>query len=105
MDIGQEERPYVLEPVVEPVPGAVPAPVEPDRVEAPEPVHVELGLDKMSAAGKHLALVSASYASSDQAQGTLGIMAPMRMHYERVITAVAFMAQYLSDSSEEDRLS
>jgi heat-inducible transcriptional repressor len=67
-------------------------------IEAPEPVHVELGLDKMSAAGKHLALVSASYSSNAQAQGTLGILAPMRMHYERVITAVAFMAQFFSES-------
>jgi len=67
-------------------------------IEAPEPVHVELGLDKMSAAGKHLALVSASYSSKDQVQGTLGIMAPMRMHYERVITAVAFMAQFFSEN-------
>ena len=40
-------------------------------IEAPEPVHVELGLDKMSSAGKHLALVSASYSSKDQVQGTL----------------------------------
>ena len=69
-------------------------------IEAPEPVHVELGLDKMSHAGKHLALVSASYTSPDQAQGTLGILAPMRMHYERVITAVAFMAQFFSDHQE-----
>ncbi|HTR45948.1 MAG TPA: heat-inducible transcriptional repressor HrcA [Verrucomicrobiae bacterium] len=67
-------------------------------IEAPEPVHVELGLDKMSAAGKHLALVSASYSLKDQAQGTLGILAPMRMHYERVITAVAFMAQFFSEN-------
>jgi heat-inducible transcriptional repressor len=74
-------------------------------IDAPEPIHVELGLDQISSAGKHLALVSASYNSKDQGQGTLGILAPMRMHYERVITAVAFMAQYLSDSSEEDRLS
>ena len=66
-------------------------------IEAPEPVHVELGLDKMSAAGKHLALVSASYSAKDQVQGTLGILAPMRMHYERVITAVAFMAQFFSE--------
>ena len=66
-------------------------------IEAPEPVHVELGLDKMSTAGKHLALVSASYSAKDQAQGTLGILAPMRMHYERVITAVAFMAQFFSE--------
>jgi len=69
-------------------------------IEAPEPVHVELGLDKMSAAGKHLALVSASYSSKDQVQGTLGILAPMRMHYERVITAVAFMAQFFSENEE-----
>jgi heat-inducible transcriptional repressor len=70
-------------------------------IEAPEPVHVELGLEKMSNAGKHLALVSASYSSNDQVQGTLGILAPMRMHYERVITAVAFMAQFFSENNEQ----
>ena len=69
-------------------------------IEAPEPVHVELGLDKISNGGKHRALVSASYSSNDQVQGTLGILAPMRMHYERVITAVAFMAQFFSESQE-----
>src|ERR1700722_8824404 len=69
-------------------------------IEAPEPVHVELGLDKISNGGKHLALVSASYSSNDQVQGTLGILAPMRMHYERVITAVAFMAQFFSEDGE-----
>jgi heat-inducible transcriptional repressor len=69
-------------------------------IEAPEPVHVELGLDKMPGAGKQLALVSASYSSKDQVQGTLGILAPMRMHYERVITAVAFMAQFFSENEE-----
>ena len=69
-------------------------------IESPEPVHVELGLDQMSNAGKHLALVSASYSQNDQVQGTLGILAPMRMHYERVITAVAFMAQLFSENEE-----
>ena len=68
-------------------------------IEAPEPVHVELGLEKMSNAGKHLALVSASYSSNDQVQGTVGILAPMRMHYERVITAVAFVAQFFSENN------
>jgi heat-inducible transcriptional repressor len=71
-------------------------------IEAPEPVHVELGLDQMSQAGKHLALVSASYSTNDQVQGTLGILAPMRMHYERVITAVAFMAQFFSEEQQEN---
>ena len=74
-------------------------------IEAPEPVHVELGLEQMSNAGKHLALVSAAYTSKDLAQGTLGILAPMRMHYERVITAVAFMAQFFSDSEEGKKFS
>jgi heat-inducible transcriptional repressor len=71
-------------------------------IEAPEPVHVELGVDQMSQAGKHLALVSASYSTNDQVQGTLGILAPMRMHYERVITAVAFMAQFFSEEQQEN---
>ncbi len=69
-------------------------------IEAPEPVHVEIGIDQMSSAGKHLALVSSSYSSKDQVQGTLGILAPMRMHYERVITAVAFMAQFFSENDQ-----
>lgn len=71
-------------------------------IEAPEPVHVELGIDQMSQAGKQLALVSAPYSSKDQVQGTLGILAPMRMHYERVITAVAFMAQFFSEDQQEN---
>lgn len=69
-------------------------------IEAPEPVHVEFGVDQMSSAGKHLALVSASYSTNAQVQGTLGILAPMRMHYERVITAVAFMAQLFSENGQ-----
>ena len=69
-------------------------------IESPEPVHVELGLDKITNAGKNLAIVSATYSTNDQVQGTLGIVAPMRMHYERVITAVAFMAQFFSENQQ-----
>jgi heat-inducible transcriptional repressor len=72
-------------------------------IEAPEPVHVELGVDQISSAGKHLAVVSASYSSEGEVQGTLGIVAPMRMHYERVITAVAFMSQFFSEEKEGAR--
>ncbi len=67
-------------------------------IESPEPVHVEFGIKEMSTAGQHLALVSAPYTLDDQAQGTMGILAPMRMHYERVITAVAFMAELFGES-------
>jgi len=68
-------------------------------LEAPEPVHVELGVKGMTAAGKHLALVSAPFSPQEHVQGTLGILGPMRMQYERVVTAVAFLAQYLSENS------
>ena len=68
-------------------------------IEAPEPVHVELGLDQMSERGKASGAGFRLLFLEDQVQGTLGILAPMRMHYERVITAVAFMAQFFSENS------
>ncbi len=78
-------------------------------IEAPEPVHVELGVDKISNAGKHLALVSAQYNHGDSSrlgeQGTLGILGPMRMHYERVITVVALMSQFFSEELKGEKLS
>lgn len=84
-------------------------------IEAPEPVHVELGVEKMSNAGKHLALVSAQYSHGEAdrsgepvrlgGQGTLGILGPMRMHYERVITVVALMSQFFSEEMKGDKLS
>ena len=80
-------------------------------IETPEPVHIELGVEKMSNAGKHLALVSAPYTrgesgrSGELTQGTLGILGPMRMHYERVITVVALMSQFFSEDSEKEKSS
>ncbi|MGA8230580.1 MAG: heat-inducible transcriptional repressor HrcA [Candidatus Acidiferrales bacterium] len=70
-------------------------------IEGPEPVHVELGVKQITDAGKHLALISAPYMQNAQVQGTLGILGPMRMHYERVITAVAFMAEFFSTNTLE----
>lgn len=72
-------------------------------LEAPEPVHVELGVTGMTEAGKHLALVSAPFSPQQHVQGTVGILGPMRMQYERVVTAVAFLAQYLSENSHGSR--
>jgi|SRR5579875_708324 len=81
-------------------------------IEAPEPVHVELGVEKIPNAGKHLALVSAQYNHGEASrsgriadQGTLGILGPMRMHYERVITVVALMSQFFSDEMKTEKLS
>jgi len=69
-------------------------------IEAPEPVHVEFGLKGIAPAGSQLALVTAPYAHDEQSQGTVGILGPIRMHYERVITAVAFMADFFSEGEK-----
>jgi heat-inducible transcriptional repressor len=66
-------------------------------IEAPEPVHIQIGVKEISAAGEHLALITAPY-SVDQARGSLGILAPMRMQYERAITAVAYLARAFTDT-------
>ena len=65
-------------------------------IEAPEPVHVEIGVPGMDRAGQRLALVTAPYGWSEPLQGSLGILGPMRMQYERAITTVACVAQYFS---------
>jgi heat-inducible transcriptional repressor len=73
-------------------------------IEAPEPVQVQIGIKEIENAGAHLALISAPYAVNDRVQGSLGVLGPMRMQYERAITAVAFVAQLFSQQlSRSDR--
>jgi heat-inducible transcriptional repressor len=67
-------------------------------IEAPEPVHVQIGIKEINMAGEHLALISAPYQYEDQAQGSLGVLGPLRMHYERAITAVTFVAQLFGET-------
>ncbi len=67
-------------------------------IEAPEPVCVQIGVKEMHAAGGNLALISAPYTSHDQVQGSLGVLGPMRMEYERAITAVAYVARLFSET-------
>ncbi len=67
-------------------------------IETPEPVHIQIGVKEMSAAGEHLSLITAPYSVRDQGQGSLGVLGPMRMRYERAITAVAYVAQVFSDT-------
>jgi heat-inducible transcriptional repressor len=67
-------------------------------IDTPEPVHVQIGVQGIDPAGEHLALISAPYSFQDQSQGTVGVLGPMRMHYERAITAVAFVARAFSET-------
>jgi heat-inducible transcriptional repressor len=67
-------------------------------IDTPDPVHVQIGVKGIDPAGEHLALISAPYAYQDQSLGTVGVLGPMRMHYERAITAVAFVARAFSET-------
>jgi heat-inducible transcriptional repressor len=67
-------------------------------IDTPDPVHVQIGVKGMDRAGEHLTLISAPYSFQDQSQGTVGVLGPMRMHYERAITAVAFVARAFSET-------
>jgi heat-inducible transcriptional repressor len=67
-------------------------------IDTPEPVHVQIGVKEISQAGENLALISAAYMRPDQVQGSLGVLGPTRMHYERAMTAVAYVAQLFSET-------
>jgi heat-inducible transcriptional repressor len=66
-------------------------------IETPEPVHVQIGVKEISEAGENLALISAPYLRNDEVQGSLGVLGPTRMHYERAVTAVAYVARLFSE--------
>src|ERR1700682_6130860 len=67
-------------------------------IETPEPVHVQIGVKEISPVGENLALISAPYMRNDLVQGSLGVLGPTRMHYERAMTAVAYVAQLFSEA-------
>jgi heat-inducible transcriptional repressor len=67
-------------------------------IETPEPVHVQIGVKEISEGGDNLALIGAPYMRNDLVQGSLGVLGPTRMHYERAITAVAYVAQLFSEA-------
>lgn len=67
-------------------------------IEGPEPVHVQIGVREITPAGENLALISAPYTCHDQVQGSLGVLGPMRMQYERAITAVAYVARLFGEA-------
>ncbi|HYA97351.1 MAG TPA: heat-inducible transcriptional repressor HrcA [Methylomirabilota bacterium] len=68
-------------------------------IDTPEPVHVQIGVKEIAqAGGENLALISAPYLRNDEVQGSLGVLGPTRMHYERAVTAVAYVAQLFTEA-------
>jgi len=66
-------------------------------IDSPEPVLVQIGVKEIPQAGENLALISAPYTRGDVIQGSVGVLGPTRMHYERAINAVAYVAKLFSD--------
>jgi heat-inducible transcriptional repressor len=67
-------------------------------IETPEPVFVQIGVKEISQAGENIVLISAPYSTYGRSQGSLGVLGPTRMHYERAMTAVAYVAQLFSEA-------
>ncbi len=67
-------------------------------IETPEPVFVQIGVKEISQTSENIALISAPYSTHDKTQGSLGVLGPTRMHYERAMTAVAYVAQLFSEA-------
>jgi heat-inducible transcriptional repressor len=67
-------------------------------IETPEPVSVRIGLSEIAVAGASLALISARFRAGREAPGTLGILGPLRMDYERAITTAAYLAECVSST-------
>jgi heat-inducible transcriptional repressor len=70
-------------------------------IDTPEPVFVQIGIKEISQAGQNLALISAPYSGQDLAQGSLGVLGPTRIDYERAMTAVAYVAQLFSEALQK----
>jgi heat-inducible transcriptional repressor len=67
-------------------------------IETPEPVLVQIGVKEIAQAGENLAVISAAYTRNDLVQGSLGVLGPTRINYERAMTAVAYVAQLFSEA-------
>jgi len=67
-------------------------------IETPEPVFVQIGVKEISQSGENIALISAPYTRQDNVQGSLGVLGPTRMHYERAMTAVAYVAKLFTEA-------
>ena len=60
-------------------------------------VSIRIGPENQLPALSDCSIVTASYRLGDQSTGTLGIIGPTRMNYNRVISVLDFMARALSD--------
>lgn len=66
-------------------------------------ISIRIGPENQLPALNDCSIVTASYRVGDHSSGTLGIIGPMRMNYNRVISVLEFMGRALSDVLSEYR--
>ena len=64
-------------------------------------VSIRIGPENQVPALNDCSIVTASYRLGDRSTGTLGIIGPTRMNYNRVISVLDFMSRALSDVLSE----
>jgi heat-inducible transcriptional repressor len=69
-------------------------------IATPEPLFVQVGVSELAAAGPSLALIGARYCAASQGAGLLGVLGPLRMDYERAVTAATFLARLIGSPTE-----
>ena len=66
-------------------------------------ISIRIGPENQVPALNDCSIVTASYRVGDHSNGTLGIIGPTRMNYNRVISVLEFMGRALSDVLSEYR--
>jgi heat-inducible transcriptional repressor len=72
-----------------------------DRVQRAREMQIFIGAESEFSAAGELTVIASPYGSRDQALGSVGVIGPTRMNYQRVIPLVNFTAQVLSRVLEQ----
>lgn len=68
-----------------------------DCLQSPEsPLRVLIGLERLTPAMKDFALIGTCYGHGASVFGSLGLLGPTRMDYDRAVTAVAYVATFFN---------
>ena len=72
-----------------------------DRVQRAREMHIFIGHESDLSPGGDVSLVATPYGPADRSLGTVGVIGPTRMNYQRVIPLVQFTAQVLSSALKD----
>lgn len=72
-----------------------------DRVQRAREMQIFIGHESDLSPGGDVSLVATPYGPADRSLGTVGVIGPTRMNYQRVIPLVQFTAQVLSSALED----